>query len=172
MPYIIYADIESLIRKIDECANNSETSSTTKIGLHIPCGYSMSTIWGFDHIENKHTLYRGKDCMETFCDSLKEHSKNISNFEKKKILPLTEEELKSYQYVETCYICQRKILIKFAENINYWKGRDLCHYTGKYRSAAHIICNLEFNVPNEISAVFHRGSNYDYHFIFIKELAN
>ena len=32
MRYIIYADIESLIRKIDECANNPETSSTTKIG--------------------------------------------------------------------------------------------------------------------------------------------
>ena len=31
--------------------------STTKIGEHIPCGYSMSTIWAFDHIENKHTLY-------------------------------------------------------------------------------------------------------------------
>ena len=39
MPYIIYADIESLIRKIDGCANNPENSSTTKIGEHIPCGY-------------------------------------------------------------------------------------------------------------------------------------
>ena len=29
MPYIIYADIESLIRKIDGCANNPEKSSTT-----------------------------------------------------------------------------------------------------------------------------------------------
>ena len=28
--YIIYADIESLIRKIDGCANNPEKSSTTK----------------------------------------------------------------------------------------------------------------------------------------------
>ena len=27
MPYIIYADIESLIRKIDGCANNPEKSS-------------------------------------------------------------------------------------------------------------------------------------------------
>ena len=36
MSYIIYADIESLIRKIDGCANNSEKSSTTKIGEHIP----------------------------------------------------------------------------------------------------------------------------------------
>ena len=39
----------------------------------------MSTIWGFDHIENKHTLYRGKIVLE-----------------KKKVLPLTKEELKSY----------------------------------------------------------------------------
>ena len=43
MPYIIYADLESFIEKIDECANNPEKSLTTKIGEHIPCGYSMST---------------------------------------------------------------------------------------------------------------------------------
>ena len=78
--FIIYADIESLIRKTDGCANNPEKSSTTKIGDHIPCGYSMSTIWGFDHIEDKHTLYRGKDCMEKFCTSLREHAKNIVDF--------------------------------------------------------------------------------------------
>ena len=36
----------------------------------------MSTISGFDHIEDKHTLYHGKDCMKTFCTSLREHAKN------------------------------------------------------------------------------------------------
>ena len=36
MPYIIYADIKSLIIKIDRYANNPEKSSTTKIGQHIP----------------------------------------------------------------------------------------------------------------------------------------
>ena len=56
MPYIIYADIESLIKEIDGCANNPESSSTRKIFEHIPCGYSMSTIWAFDNIENKHTM--------------------------------------------------------------------------------------------------------------------
>ena len=44
MPNIIYADIESLIRKIDGYANNPEYSSRTKIGEYTPCGYSMSTI--------------------------------------------------------------------------------------------------------------------------------
>ena len=39
------------------------------------------------------------------------------------------------------------------------------HYTGEYRGAAHIICNLKYNVPKNIPIVFHNGSNYDYHFI-------
>ena len=83
-PYIIYADIESLIRKIDWWVNNLEKSSTTKIGEHIPYGYSMSIIWGFDHLENKHTLYRGKDCMKKFYTCLREHAKNTIDFDKKK----------------------------------------------------------------------------------------
>ena len=44
MPYIIYTDIESVIKKIDGCANNPENSSTAKIVERIPCGYSMATI--------------------------------------------------------------------------------------------------------------------------------
>ena len=87
MSYIIYVDIECLIRKIDGCANNPENSSTTKIEEHIPWGHSMSTIWPCHCIENKHTLYRGKDCMKIFCESLREHAKNIIDFEKKKMIP-------------------------------------------------------------------------------------
>ena len=66
-----------------------------KRGEHIPCGYSMSTIWVFYHIENKHTLYRRKNCMKKFCSSLREHEKNIIDFEKIKMLPLTKKKLKS-----------------------------------------------------------------------------
>ena len=45
MPYIIYADFGSLIKKLEVCAKNSEKSSITKIYEHIPCWYSLSTIW-------------------------------------------------------------------------------------------------------------------------------
>ena len=48
--------------------------------------------------------------------------------------------------------------------------RDHCHYTGKYRGAAHSICNLRHKIPKEIPIVFHNGSTYDYHFI-MKQLA-
>ena len=88
MLYIVYADIEFLINKIDGCANNQEISSTIKIGEHIPCGYSMLTIWAFDHIENKHALYCGKECMKSVCKSLREHAKNELIL-KRKILLLT-----------------------------------------------------------------------------------
>ena len=38
---IIYADIESLIRKIDGCAKNLKKSSITRIGEHVLFGYLM-----------------------------------------------------------------------------------------------------------------------------------
>ena len=51
----------------------------------------------------------------------------------------------------------------------YDKVKDHCHYTGKYRGAAHNISNLRYKLPKQIPIVFHNGSTYDYHFI-IKEL--
>ena len=65
----------------------------------------------------------------------------------------------------------KKILKKsiIKKNI-YNQVRDHCHYTGEYRSAAHSICNVKYDVPKKIPIVFHNGSNYDNHFI-IKELA-
>ena len=87
------------------------------------------------------------------------------------MLPLTKQELKAYQEAKVCYICGKGILEKFANDKNYWNVRDVFHYTVKYRGAAHNICNLKFNVPNDVSVVFHRGSNYDYHFI-MKDITN
>ena len=56
------------------------------------------------------------------------------------------------------------------DNKTFHKIRDHCHYTGKYRGAAHNICYLKYKTPKEIIVIFHNGSTYDYHFI-IKELA-
>ena len=59
-PFIIYADLECIIEKIDGCKNNPENSSTTKVSEHIPSGFSMSTISSFRSIENKHDVYKVK----------------------------------------------------------------------------------------------------------------
>ena len=55
-PFIIYANLEYLIEKIDECKNNLQTSSTTKVSEHIPSGFSMSIISSFKSIENKYDV--------------------------------------------------------------------------------------------------------------------
>ena len=56
-PFIIYADLECIIEKIDGCKNNSANSSITKVSEHIPSGFSLSTISSFSRsIENKHDV--------------------------------------------------------------------------------------------------------------------
>ena len=52
----------------------------------------------------------------------------------------------------------------------YYKVKDHCCYTGKYRGASHSSCSLKYRIQKEIPVVFHSGSINDYHFI-IKELA-
>ena len=65
------------------------TKSKTKISEHVPSRYLMPTIWASDNIENNHILNHGEDCMKRFCTSLREHAKNVTNSEKKKILSIT-----------------------------------------------------------------------------------
>ena len=86
----------------------------------------MSTIWGFDHIEDKHTLYRKKDCMKKFCESLREHARSIIDFEKKKMLLLTRKELEPHEDAKICYIYGLKFFRKLFRDKNYQKVRD--HY--------------------------------------------
>ena len=106
--------------------------------------------------------------------SLKVHATRIIGLKKKKMLPLTNQELKAYEDAKICYIWGKYFIKKLFRDINYQKIRDYCHYTDKYRGPAHSIYNLKFNVPNEILVVLYNGSKYDYHFnrILIKELAN
>ena len=88
LAFIIYADLECLLKKIDTCYNNPDLSSTTKINQHIPSGYSIYTNCSFDKANNKLSYYRGEDCMKRFCKDLKEHAMKIIDFKKKRMIPL------------------------------------------------------------------------------------
>ena len=50
--------------------------------------------------------------MKKFCISLREHATNAINFEKKKMLPITVEEVRLDQDSMVCYICRKKIRTK------------------------------------------------------------
>ena len=168
-PFIIYADLESLLEKMNTCYDNLEKSSTSKINKHTPSGYSLFTHCSFNKAENKIDYYRGEDCMEKFCMDLREHATKIINYEKKEMIPIIKKEEKKHNKQEVCYICRKEFNTDDNDKI-YHKVKDHCHCTGKYRGAPHDICNLRYKIPKEIPVVFHNGSTYDYHFI-IKNLA-
>ena len=69
--------------------------------------------------------------MKNFCIDLKEHATKTFNYEKKEMIPLTKE-----QKID----CD-------DDNKKYHKVRDHCHYTEKYRGAAHDICDLKYKRP-------------------------
>ena len=50
VPFIIYADLESLLEKMSICHNNPKKLLTTKINKHISSGYSLFTHCLFDEI--------------------------------------------------------------------------------------------------------------------------
>ena len=169
VPFIIYADLECLLQKINTCSKNPEKSYTEKKATHRPSGYSLVTCCSFDKPKNERKYYRGEDCMKIFCEDLKDQAMKIVNYEKKEMIPLTNEEKETYENQKICHICEKEFCIDEDNKKEFkvkQKVRYHCHYTGKYRGAAHRICNLRYKISKEIPVVFH----LDYHFI-IKQLA-
>ena len=120
--------------------------------------------YSFDKKENKLNYFRGKDVIEKLCKEIKESANEIINREE--MIPLTREEDNFYNEQEICYICKEKFCLdKDDKNyINRKKVKDHCHYTGKFRGAAHSKCNLNYKVQKEIPIIIHNAS-YDTHFM-------
>ena len=84
VPFFTHANLESLLEKISTYHNNPEKPSAIIINKHTPSDYSLFTHCSFDATRNNLDCYRGKGCMERFCEDLKEHATTIINHEKKR----------------------------------------------------------------------------------------
>ena len=102
------------------------------------------------------------------------------------MIPLSAEENKSYEEQDVCHTCKKKFCLDENENDENEddenendenendekdekfekcrKVKDHCHYTGKFRGAAHNYCNLIYKVPKSIPTVIH-NAGCDTHFI-------
>ena len=69
-PFIIYADIECLLKLISTCDNGADNSFTIKTSKHIPSGYSMLISHAYDKTKSTQSVYSGEDCMDVFCHDL------------------------------------------------------------------------------------------------------
>ena len=120
VPFIIYANLKCLLKKVNACQNNPEKSYTEKKAKHIPSGYSLINCRSFDNTKNESSYYRGKDCMKIFCKDLRDQAMKIINNEKKEMIPLTDEEKESYENMMfAIYVRKNFLQIKIIrKNLN------------------------------------------------------
>ena len=108
--FTIYADLECLLIQQQPCQNNSNESYTERKAMHEPSGYALSLISSFDSRENKHSVYRGRDCIKKFCSDLKELGTKIINYEEKEMMPLTDNENRFMKSKKMSYMSMRVLL--------------------------------------------------------------
>ena len=174
VPFVVYADFESFTEKIDTCQPKDSKSFTNRYQKHKPSGFSY-LIKCFDDnlLSPKLVQYTAdspddNDVPRLFIESLESDIKEIYNrFKFPKKMVMTSEDEIDYIKSTICHICEGEL--GDDEDKKYRKVRDHCHLTGKFRGAAHSICNLKYKIPKFYPVIFHNLSGYDSH-LFIKNL--
>ena len=168
VPFVVYADFECFTKPMHNCSPNPEDSYTYSYQKHEPSGFCLYIKGIVPNITIKPITYTktnsDDNIAEIFVNKLSEVTKSIYNdfYRKPKPLRLTKEEQILFNKEKFCHICKMEL-----END---KVRDHCHFTGKYRGAAHNSCNLQCRKPMILPVIFHNLQGYDAH-LFIKQLA-
>ena len=73
VPFVIYADFEALVKKIDDASR----TNTNKLQEHEVCGYSYVVV-GPDGKAYRSEIYRGLDASDHFLDALEKERQRIN----------------------------------------------------------------------------------------------
>ena len=174
VPFVVYADFECFTEKIDTCQPKDTKSFTNRYQKHKPSGFIYLIKCFDDNLFSPKLVQYTADSPDDnvpqlFIKSLEEDIKEIYNrFKKPKKMVMTREDEINYEKATICHICEEE-LDEETDDENYRKVRDHCHLTGKFRGAAHSICNLKYRLPKFYPVIFHNLSGYDSH-LFIKNL--
>ena len=162
VPFIVYADFECFIKPIQSCDPDAKESYTKQYQKHEPSSFCYYIKCFDDEVyEPKLVSHTGEDAAQTFVKMLAEDIREITSIPEKEMI-FRKEEKERFDEETKCWICNEK----FDETD---KVRDHCHFTGRYRGAAHNSCNINYKKPNFTPVVFHNLSGYDSH-LFIKNL--
>ena len=173
VPFVVYADFECFTEKIDTCQPDDGKSFTNQYQKHKPSGFSYLIKCSYGNLFSpKLVKYTAEspddDIPQLFIESLEKDIKEIYNrFKKPKKIVMTWDDKIDYHNATHCHICEEEL--EDTDDENYRRVRDHCHLTGKFRGAAHSICNLKYRLPKFFPVIFHNLSGYDSH-LFIKNL--
>ena len=71
VPFIMFADFESILEPI-QGPNSAPTGSyTSEVTKHSPSGWCVYSKFAYEEAKDPLKLYRGKDCLEKFCDYIR-----------------------------------------------------------------------------------------------------
>ena len=167
VPFVVYADFEAFTEEIPRSKQNEKFSFTQKYQRHKPSGFCYKIVCFDERYNQKPVLFRAEsedeDISAIFVEMLERDIKRIQekfDFSKKMIFSPKDKD--DFEKARVCWICRKE----FGESK---KQRDHCHFTGKYRGAAHVKCNLQFKKPKFTPVIFHNLSGYDAH-LFVKNL--
>ena len=177
IPFTIYADFECFTIPVNTCQPNPDKSFTQSYQKNEPSGYCFH-IKALDGINTnfKPIVYTKKTPDEDISKRFIKHLTKLTHqiyqeyYTKPKPYNLTSQEEKDFQSETKGHICEQK-LSRDKKTGKILKVRDHCHFTGKYRGAAHNDCNLKCRKPLFIPVIFHNLQGYDAH-LFIKQLTN
>ena len=100
VPFIMYADFESILEPVQGPGNNPIILSTRRVNVHT---IFQVHLW---KVTNPLKEYRGKDCVSKFCEYIIAEAFRIyDSFPEKPIESLTKAQLKEYKHVTKCHIC-------------------------------------------------------------------
>ena len=74
VPFIMYADFESILELMHHGSSDPTKPYTNEVNQHTPSGWCVYSKFAYGDVDNLLRLYRGKDCIETFCNYIKEEA--------------------------------------------------------------------------------------------------
>ena len=99
VPYIMYADFESILEPMDPVEPGSPSQPyTNEVNHHTPSGWCVYSKFAYRDVDDPLRLYRGKDCIETFCNYIKGEARRLYHmFPKLPMGSLTKKQWKKYK---------------------------------------------------------------------------
>lgn len=164
-PFVIYADLESIIEPKQVSAKKLKTISKSP---HKSVSFASLTICREnENFSQAPVIYTGKRCIEHFLRHIEKEVERVQTIYRNTYIPLKmslKDRVKFNQEIR-CHFCLRKF-----ESTNYLqKVRDHSHLSGKYRYALCSRCNLTHaKLQPKIVVILHGLCNYDSHFIIQK----
>ena len=170
IPMVVYADFETINKKIDTCAPDPQKSSTIHETRFEPCGYAYQVVCSNDKYTKAPVVYRGENAAQHFLEAMMKEEvyirERLADIEPLKMTNISEME---FQNATHCSICTEpfnngSIKVRDHHHIGVTGHYDSPAYTN-FRGASCQSCNLNFKYPKFIPVIFHNLRGFDSHIL-------